>query len=130
MTKWHFYIKTLKQVSDFHLGRHFFGLVGDFFVGLSVTSQHKKYKKHLTRKDGERHRENDTDRNLGYRDGARDTSGFRDKNHSIHIKTTTTMQITLDFIRPFLGLGIVQASFALHSAVRKRSIPTRSTTWR
>ena len=36
MTKWHFYIKTLKQVSDFHLGRHFFGLVGGFFVGLSV----------------------------------------------------------------------------------------------
>ncbi len=23
--------------SDFHLGRHFFGLVGGFFVGLSVT---------------------------------------------------------------------------------------------
>ena len=23
--------------SDFHLGRHFFGLVGVFFVGLSVT---------------------------------------------------------------------------------------------
>ena len=86
MTKWHFYIKTLKQVSDFHLGRHFFGLVGDFFVGLSVTSQHKKYKKHLTRKDGERHRENDTDRDLGYCDGARDTSGFRDKPEYSHQK--------------------------------------------
>ena len=23
--------------SDFHLGRHFFGLVGGFFMGLSVT---------------------------------------------------------------------------------------------
>ena len=27
----------LNQCSDFHLGRHFFGLVGGFFVGLSVT---------------------------------------------------------------------------------------------
>ena len=29
--------KTLNICSDFHLGRHFFGLVGVFFVGLSVT---------------------------------------------------------------------------------------------
>ena len=38
--------------------------------------------------------ERKTDRNLGSRDGATDTSGFRDKNQSIHIKKTTTMQIT------------------------------------
>ena len=29
--------KPLNICSDFHLGRHFFGLVGGFFVGLSVT---------------------------------------------------------------------------------------------
>ena len=29
--------KTPEHCSDFHLGRHFFGLVGGFFVGLSVT---------------------------------------------------------------------------------------------
>jgi hypothetical protein len=29
--------QTLNICSDFHLGRHFFGLVGGFFVGLSVT---------------------------------------------------------------------------------------------
>ena len=28
--------KPLNICSDFHLGRHFFGLVGGFFVGLSV----------------------------------------------------------------------------------------------
>ena len=38
--------------------------------------------------------ERKTDRNLGSRDGATDTSAIRDKNHSIHIKKTTTMQIT------------------------------------
>ena len=40
-----FYLVLLRQpiapmeniCSDFHLGRHFFGLVGGFFVGLSVT---------------------------------------------------------------------------------------------
>ena len=37
MTKWHFYIKTLKQVSDFHPRHPIFGFVGGFFVGLSVT---------------------------------------------------------------------------------------------
>ena len=67
--------------------------------------------------NGTERKTDDTDRDLGPRDGATDTSGFRDKNQSIHIKKKTTMQITLDFIRPFLGLGIVQASFALHSAV-------------
>ena len=29
--------QTLNICSDFHLGRHFFGLVGGFFVGHSVT---------------------------------------------------------------------------------------------
>jgi hypothetical protein len=33
--------KPLNICSDFHLGRHFFGLVGGFFVGLSVTLQHE-----------------------------------------------------------------------------------------
>ena len=37
MTKWHFYIKTMKQVSDFHPLHPIFGFVGGFFVGLSVT---------------------------------------------------------------------------------------------
>jgi hypothetical protein len=31
------FTKPLNICSDFHLGRHFFGLVGGFFVGLSVT---------------------------------------------------------------------------------------------
>ena len=31
----------LNICSDFHLGRHFFGLVGGFFVGLSVTLPHE-----------------------------------------------------------------------------------------
>ncbi len=30
------FTKPLNICSDFHLGRHFFGLVGGFFVGLSV----------------------------------------------------------------------------------------------
>ena len=33
--------KPLNICSDFHLGRHFFGLVGGFFVGLSVTLPHE-----------------------------------------------------------------------------------------
>ena len=31
------FTKPLNICSDFHLDRHFFGLVGGFFVGLSVT---------------------------------------------------------------------------------------------
>ena len=31
------FTKPLNICSDFHLGRYFFGLVGGFFVGLSVT---------------------------------------------------------------------------------------------
>ena len=31
----------LNQCSDFHLGRHFFGLVGGFIVGLFVTLPHE-----------------------------------------------------------------------------------------
>ena len=30
------FTKPLNICSDFHLGRHFFGFVGGFFVGLSV----------------------------------------------------------------------------------------------
>ena len=33
--------QTLNICSDFHLGRHFFGHVGGFFVGLSVTLPHE-----------------------------------------------------------------------------------------
>ena len=33
--------KPLNICSDFHLGRHFFGLVGGFIVGLSVTLPHE-----------------------------------------------------------------------------------------
>ena len=33
--------QNLNICSDFHLGRHFFGLVGGFFVGLSVTLPHE-----------------------------------------------------------------------------------------
>ena len=32
-----YFTNPLNICSDFHLGRHFFGLVGGFFVGLSVT---------------------------------------------------------------------------------------------
>jgi hypothetical protein len=32
----HIFTKPLNICSDFHLGRYFFGLVGGFFVGLSV----------------------------------------------------------------------------------------------
>jgi hypothetical protein len=35
------FTKPLNICSDFHLGRHFFGHVGGFFVGLFVTSQSK-----------------------------------------------------------------------------------------
>ena len=34
-------MSAMKICSDFHLGRHFFGHVGGFFVGLFVTSQSK-----------------------------------------------------------------------------------------
>ena len=33
--------KPLNICSDFHLGRHFFGLVGGFIVGLFVTLRHE-----------------------------------------------------------------------------------------